>query len=102
MAKAALRTKDSAAVRKKLIDEGYTGYLIRLSNDEAAGKTLGYGVVQNEIDNQKAAEALGCKKAFSFYYRNHRMDDCAVIELRSRLIFSPSIFCQISIGVSAE
>src|SRR5437867_1599940 len=40
----------------KLIDEGYTGYLIRVSNDEAAGRTLGYGVAQNEIDNEKAAE----------------------------------------------
>jgi LmbE family N-acetylglucosaminyl deacetylase len=71
----------------KLIDEGYTGYLIRMSNDEKAGKTVGYGVVQNEIDNQEAAKALGCKKAFSFYYRNHRMDDCAIIEIRQRLIF---------------
>ena len=71
----------------KLIDEGYTGYLIRVSNDDAAGRTLGHGVVQNELDNQSAAEALGCKKAFSFYYRNHRMDDVAVIEIRSRLIF---------------
>ena len=71
----------------KLIDEGYTGYLIRVSNDEAAGKTLGYGVVQNEKDIQGAAQALGCKKAFSFYYRNHRMDDNAVIEIRARLIF---------------
>ena len=69
----------------KLIDEGYTGYLIRISNDEYAGKTLGYGVVQNEIDNQEVAKALGCKKAFSFYYRNHRMDDCAEIEIRARL-----------------
>ncbi len=71
----------------KLIDEGYTGYLIRISNDEAAGQTLGYGVVQNEIDNREVAKALGCKKAFSFYYRNHRMDDCAEIEIRARLIF---------------
>jgi LmbE family N-acetylglucosaminyl deacetylase len=71
----------------KLIDEGYTGYLIRISNDEAAGRTLGHGVVQNEIDYQEVAKALGCKKAFSFYYRNHRMDDCAVIEIRARLIF---------------
>lgn len=71
----------------KLIDEGYTGYLIRLSNDEAAGKTLGQGVAQNEIDNQEVAKALGCKKAFSFYYRNHRMDDVAEIEIRARLIF---------------
>lgn len=71
----------------KLVDEGYTGYLIRISNDEAAGRTLGYGVVQNEVDNQEVARALGCKKAYSFYYRNHRMDDCAEIEIRSRLIF---------------
>ncbi len=71
----------------KLIDEGYTGYLIRISNDEAAGRTLGYGVVQNETDNQEVARALGCKKAVSLYYRNHRMDDCAEIEIRARLIF---------------
>lgn len=77
----------AAGTVAKLIDEGYTGYLIRVSNDEKAGKTVGYGVVQNEIDNREAAKALGCKKAFSFYYRNHRMDDCALIELRQRLIF---------------
>lgn len=71
----------------KLVDEGYTAYLIRVSNDEAAGRTLGYGVVQNEIDNKDVATGLGCKKAFSFYYRNHRMDDCAEIEIRQRLIF---------------
>lgn len=71
----------------KLIDEGYTGYLIRVSNDEAAGRTLGYGVVQNEIDNHEVAKALGCKKAYSFYYRNHRMDDDSEIEIRARLIF---------------
>ncbi|MEZ5354446.1 MAG: PIG-L family deacetylase [Bryobacteraceae bacterium] len=71
----------------KLVDEGYTAYLIRISNDEAAGRTLGYGVAQNETDNEEVARALGCKKAISFYYRNHRMDDCAEIEIRARLIF---------------
>jgi LmbE family N-acetylglucosaminyl deacetylase len=71
----------------KLIDEGYEAYLIRVSNDEASGVTLGHGVAQNEIDNQNAAKQLGCKQAFSFYYRNHRMDDGAIIELRARLIF---------------
>ncbi|MBA7572314.1 hypothetical protein ES708_14093 [subsurface metagenome] len=71
----------------KLIDEGYTGYLIRVSNDEVAGETLGHGVVQNEIDNNEIAKALDLKKAFSFYYRNHRMDDIAEIELRQRIIF---------------
>ncbi len=71
----------------KLIDEGYEGCLIRVSNDEAAGATLGQGVAQNEIDNRNVAKQLGCRKVFSFYYRNHRMDDGAIIELRARLIF---------------
>jgi LmbE family N-acetylglucosaminyl deacetylase len=71
----------------KLVHEGYTAYLIRISNDEAAGRTLGYGVAQNEVDNEEVARALGCKKAVSFYYRNHRLDDCAEIEIRARLIF---------------
>lgn len=71
----------------KLIEEGYTGYLIRISNDEAAGRTLGHGVLQNEIDNQEVAAALGCQKAISLYYRNHRMDDCSELEIRARLIF---------------
>ena len=71
----------------KLVDEGYTAYLIRISNDEAAGRTLGTGVVANEKDNAEVARELGCRKAFSFYYRNHRMDDAAEIEIRQRLIF---------------
>ena len=70
----------------KLINEGYTGYLIKFSNDEASGRTLGRGVAQNEIDNDNVAKAMGCKRAFTFSYRNHRMDDCHFIELRARLI----------------
>ncbi|MGO8785789.1 MAG: integrase core domain-containing protein [Terriglobia bacterium] len=77
----------------KLIDEGYTGYLIRFSNDEASGRTLRHGVAQNEIDNENAAKAMGCKKAFTFYYRNHRMDDGAIIELRARLIHGELLIC---------
>jgi hypothetical protein len=32
-----------------------------------------------------AAWTLGCKKAFSVCCRNHRMDDCAEVEIRARL-----------------
>jgi LmbE family N-acetylglucosaminyl deacetylase len=77
----------AAGTVAKLIDEGYIGYLIRLSNDESSGTTLGHGVVQNEADIQEAAKAMGLKKTYSFYYRNHRMDDNAAIEIRARLIF---------------
>ncbi|MCW5978678.1 MAG: PIG-L family deacetylase [Bryobacteraceae bacterium] len=78
----------------KLIDEGYTGYLIRLSNDESGpvgnrgpNWTLGHGVLLSQKDNDAVAEALGCKKAFSLGYQNHRLDEDALIEIRGRLIF---------------
>ncbi len=80
-------TLSASGTVAKLIDEGYTGYLIRISNDESSGSTLGHGAAQNEADIHDAAQALGCKKAYSFYYRNHRMDDCAIVEIRARLIF---------------
>ena len=71
----------------KLIDEGYTGYLIRFSNDEAAGANARIRGGAERERTWDCGAAMGCKKTFSFYYRNHRMDDCAMIELRARLIF---------------
>ena len=76
----------------KLIREGYTGYLIRTSNDDHAGRgaSVGEVILNNEKDNAKVAEALGLKKVFDLGYRNHRMDNISIQELRGRLIFSIS------------
>ena len=72
----------------KLIREGYTGYLIRTTNDDHAGPgTVGDTVVANEIDNGEVAKALGLKKVFNLGYRNHQMEDVDIIELKARLIF---------------
>jgi LmbE family N-acetylglucosaminyl deacetylase len=72
----------------KLINEGYTGYLIRTTNDEMAGAgTTGETVLHNEIDNEAVAKTLGLKKAFSLEYRNHRMDSEPWQDFRGRLIF---------------
>jgi LmbE family N-acetylglucosaminyl deacetylase len=73
----------------KLIKEGYTGYLIRTSNDDHAGrgKTPGEVIHNNEIDNDEVAKALGLTKVFNLGYRNHRMDNISIQELRGRLIF---------------
>jgi LmbE family N-acetylglucosaminyl deacetylase len=59
----------------KLIHEGYTGYLIRTSNDDSAGKgnTLGEVVLNNEKDNEEVAKVLGLKKVYNLNYPNHRM-----------------------------
>lgn len=73
----------------KLIKEGYKGYLIRTSNDDHAGKGNSEGEVirNNEKDNDKVAKALGLSKVFNLGYRNHRMDNMSIQELRGRLIF---------------
>jgi LmbE family N-acetylglucosaminyl deacetylase len=73
----------------KLLREGYTGYLIRTSNDEKDSYelTVGETVLANERDAHALVQTCGLKKVFDLGYRNHRMDDISRIELRARLIF---------------
>jgi LmbE family N-acetylglucosaminyl deacetylase len=72
----------------KLIAEGYTGYLIRTTNDDHTGPgTVGEGVLANERDNLAVAQACGLKKTYDLYYRNHMLDAVSPLELRLRLIF---------------
>jgi len=73
----------------KLLREGYTGYLIRTSNDEKDSYDLSVGetVLANERDARALVKATGLKNLFDLGYRNHRMDDISRIELRARLIF---------------
>lgn len=72
----------------KLIHEGYRGYLIRTTNDDHTGPgTVGEGVLANERDNLAVAGALGIKRVYDLYYRNHMLDAVSPLELRLRLIF---------------
>jgi len=78
----------AAGTVAKLIKEGYTGYLIRTTNDECAGPgSVGDTVLANEKDNLEVARVLGLKKVFDLNYRNHRMDGISALEYRARLIF---------------
>jgi LmbE family N-acetylglucosaminyl deacetylase len=72
----------------RLIREGYTGILIRTTNDEMAGtgETVGEVVSNNEKDNFAIARAMGLTKVFDLGYRNHMMDQALHNEMRSRLI----------------
>ena len=79
----------AAGAIAKLLQEGYTGYFIRTSNDEkdSFDLSLGETVLANERDTASMLAALGLKQSFDLSYRNHRMDDVARTELRGRLIF---------------
>ncbi|MGB2715691.1 MAG: PIG-L family deacetylase [Vicinamibacterales bacterium] len=78
----------AAGTVAKLMNEGYTGCLIRMTNDEKAGRgaTTGEVVLNNERDNDAVAKALGLTRVFNLNYRNHRMDNESRQEIRGRLI----------------
>jgi len=77
----------AAGTVAKLIAEGYTGYLIRVTNDDMTGAgSVGDGVRANEKDNQEVAQALGCRQVFDLNYPNHRLDEVPIGELRARFI----------------
>jgi len=73
----------------KLLNEGYTGYFIRVSNDEkdSYNLTLGETVLANEQDAARFVEVAGLKKRYDLHYRNHGLDDVSRMEIRVRLIF---------------
>ena len=78
----------AAGTTAKLLREGYTGYLIRMTNDDMAGPgTIGDTVLANEKDNDAVARVLGLKKVFNLNYANHQMDKESRLEIRARLIF---------------
>jgi LmbE family N-acetylglucosaminyl deacetylase len=73
----------------KLIEEGYTGYLITLSDDSMAGTgpSIGDIVYKNEKDTMEVARRLNCKESLFLNYPNHNMDAWPLVEIRARLIF---------------
>jgi LmbE family N-acetylglucosaminyl deacetylase len=84
----------AAGTVAKLIEEGYTGHLVRATNDDmgdapglGTAGTIGENVLGNERDNAEVARVLGCKSHFDLNYNNHRMADVSLNELICRVIF---------------
>jgi LmbE family N-acetylglucosaminyl deacetylase len=84
----------AGGVVAKLVKEGYTGFLLRATNDDmgdapglGTAGSIGDHVLGNERDNAEVARVLGLKKAFDLNYSNHRMADVSQNELQCRLIF---------------
>src|SRR5580704_18576096 len=76
----------------KLIQEGYTGYLIRATNDDMGDDvgepgTVGENVLRNEKEVSQLTKVLGLERDFALNYNNHRMSDISRNELICRLIF---------------
>lgn len=84
----------AGGVVAKLVREGYTGYLLRATNDDMGDApglgtpgSIGDHVLGNERDNAEVARLLGLRKAFDLNYSNHRMGDVPLNELICRLTF---------------
>jgi len=84
----------AAGTVAKLIKEGYTGYLIRVTNDDMGDAldlgergSIGEHVLRNERDNKEVARALGLQRVFDLNYSNHRMSGASQLELQARFIF---------------
>ena len=73
----------------KMIDEGYTGVLITMSDDSMAGggSSIADIELKNERDSQEVARRLGLKEAIFLNYPNHNMDGWPILEMRARLVF---------------
>lgn len=84
----------------KMIDEGYEGILITISDDSMAGNlnpalaqtrrgdaTYGQIVHANEDDTIEMAKRLGLKESIFMNYPNHNLDAWPIVEIRARLIF---------------
>jgi len=71
----------------KLMAEGYTGYLIRTTNDEThGGNSSAQNILSNETEHANMAKALGFRDVFELYYCSHRMNEASPVELRGRLV----------------
>jgi LmbE family N-acetylglucosaminyl deacetylase len=84
----------AAGTVAKLVKEGYSGYLVRATNDDMGDApglgtpgTVGQHVLGNERDNDEVARVLGLNRVFNLNYGNHRMGDVSQNELQCRLIF---------------
>jgi LmbE family N-acetylglucosaminyl deacetylase len=84
----------AAGTVAKLVEEGYTGYLVRASNDDMGDApglgtkgTIGENVLGNERDNAALVGILGLKDKFDLNYNNHLMGGVAFNELMCRIVF---------------
>ncbi|MFC1541748.1 hypothetical protein ACFL50_04775 [Candidatus Latescibacterota bacterium] len=78
----------SSGTCAKLMDEGYKGYFIRISNDELYGDgSIFQNIHSNETETMNSTKALGFSEIFNLYYQNHTMHGKPLTDLIVRLVF---------------
>ncbi|MBI4661654.1 MAG: PIG-L family deacetylase [Verrucomicrobia bacterium] len=84
----------AAGTVAKLVQEGYSGYLVRATNDDMGDApglgtpgTIGENVLRNERDSAALVGILGLKGNFDLNYNNHYMAGVPLNELMCRIIF---------------
>jgi LmbE family N-acetylglucosaminyl deacetylase len=72
----------------KMIADGYTAHLIRITNDEKDSYDLSAGETsyRNTTELRAAADIIGIKDIYSLDFRNDEMDALSETEVRARLI----------------
>jgi LmbE family N-acetylglucosaminyl deacetylase len=72
----------------KLISEGYTGYFIKITNDEKDSYDLSIAetIYKIALETQDVVDFLGLKKLYCFDYKNHYLEHSQLIEIRHRLM----------------
>jgi LmbE family N-acetylglucosaminyl deacetylase len=72
----------------KMIQEGYTAHLIRVTNDEKDSQSLTAAetVYRNALELRKAADIIGVQDIFSLDFPNDEMDPQPETMVRARLI----------------
>jgi len=72
----------------KLIEEGCTGYFVRMTDDCMYSYGLSYGetALRIEKETEDVANLLGIKKVYHFNYNNHYMCHEQLVEMRHRLM----------------
>ncbi|MFC1650334.1 PIG-L deacetylase family protein [Candidatus Latescibacterota bacterium] len=72
----------------KLISEGYTGYLVRTSNDDKSGEgTLFQNILSNETETLNMSKVLGFSDVVNLWYPEHHMHSYSSSTILSRLIY---------------
>lgn len=71
----------------KLIDEGYTGHLIRVTDDEKDGTASApESSLRNEREIEEAARILGIRDIYHLHVKNDEMDPLSGTQLMERLM----------------